>query len=212
MHEVFFHDWSSLLRVALMAAMTYLLAIVALRVFGAQALAKMSGYDLIVTVALGSLVAAVPLTQGITVLDGVAALTTFLGLQELTRWLQTRSIRIHHLVRERPRLVLWDGRFIDGRLEGSNVTEDEVRAAIRRTGLLSLTQVQAVILENDGEWSVIPRSDTPDISALHGLEIPGKPDAGRDDMDDSWPEDGGGREEPDTTPAGAMSSAQRAPV
>ena len=87
----------------------------ALRVAGQQALAKMSGFDLIVSVALGSLVATIPVTIGITVADGVAAIGTYLVLQELTRWLQTRSIRVHHTVRQRPNLVAWDGRLLDDR-------------------------------------------------------------------------------------------------
>jgi uncharacterized membrane protein YcaP (DUF421 family) len=78
-----------------------------------RALAKMSGYDPIVTVALGSLVASVPLTRAVSAADGVAAIVTFLVLQELTRRLQARSVRVHHLVRERPHLVVWDGEFLE---------------------------------------------------------------------------------------------------
>lgn len=44
----------------------------------------MSGYDLIVTVTLGSLVAAIPITSGLVFVDGLAALVTFFALQELT--------------------------------------------------------------------------------------------------------------------------------
>jgi uncharacterized membrane protein YcaP (DUF421 family) len=51
---------------------------------GQRALAKMSGYDLIVTVTLGSLVAAIPITSGLVFVDGLAALVTFFALQELT--------------------------------------------------------------------------------------------------------------------------------
>ncbi|MFL5575555.1 MAG: DUF421 domain-containing protein [Gemmatimonadaceae bacterium] len=154
------------------AAAIYVLIVVALRIAGERALAKMSGYDLIVTVALGSLVASIPLTSAISVADGAAAIVTFLVLQEVTRWLQARSRHVHHVVRERPHLVVWDGEFLEDRLKKISMTEDEVRAAVRRTGLLSMTQVQAVVLENDGEWSVLPRSDAKDLSALDGLRIP----------------------------------------
>lgn len=56
------HSWYSLLRVALSAAAVYALVIAALRITGAKALAKMSGYDLIVAVSLGSVVATIPLS------------------------------------------------------------------------------------------------------------------------------------------------------
>ena len=84
---MFFRSWEAVLRVALSAATIYILVVLVLRIIGARALAKMSGYDLIVTIALGSLVAAVPLSTDITVIDGVTAILTFLVLQEITRFL-----------------------------------------------------------------------------------------------------------------------------
>jgi uncharacterized membrane protein YcaP (DUF421 family) len=141
-------------------------------VVGQKALAKMSGYDMIVTVALGSLVATIPLTTSVSLLDAIAAAATLLGLQQLTRYLQSRYRRIHTLVRERPHLLLWNGRLLEDRMLKSDISADEVRAAVRRAGLLSLVQVRAAILENDGEWSIIPQSDAPDDSALAGLAIP----------------------------------------
>lgn len=174
-----FHGWSSLLRISASAAAVYVLMVAALRLFGSKALAKMSGYDLIISVAIGSLVAAIPITTGLALADGVAAAITLLLLQEVTRRWQARSLRVHHLVRERPHVVVWDGRLLEDRLAEISTSADEVRAAVRRAGLVSLSQVQAVVLENDGEWSVIPRGEAADLSALDGLDVPGHPQKAR---------------------------------
>lgn len=170
---MFFHSWESLLRVVVSAAAIYVIVVGALRLIGARALAKMSAYDLVVSIALGSLVAAIPLSTTLTLSDGVAAILTFLGLQELTRFLQARYRAAHHLVRERPHLVVWDGEFIEDRLKQIDSSRDEVRAAIRQAGFLSVQQIQAVVLENDGAWSVVQREQSPNLSALEGLDIPG---------------------------------------
>jgi len=179
--RTFFDGWEQLLRSAVSAAAIYLAIVAAIRVAGQKALAKMSGYDLIVTVALGSIVAALPLTTSVSIADAIAAAVTFLGLQQVTRYLQARNRRIHKLVRERPHLLLWDGRMLEDRMLQSDISADEVRAAIRRSGFSSLKQVRAAILENDGEWSVIPQSETPDLSAMEGLLIPdsGEPPASK---------------------------------
>jgi uncharacterized membrane protein YcaP (DUF421 family) len=168
----FFDGWAHLLRSALTAAGIYIVIVAAIRIFGEKALAKMSGYDMIVTVALGSLVAALPLTRSVSLTDAIAAAVTFLVLQQITRYLQARFRRVHTLVRERPRLLLWNGRLLEDRMLESDISADEVRAAVRRSGFLSLKQVRAAILENDGEWSIIPQSKTPDMSAMEGLLIP----------------------------------------
>ena len=53
-----------------------------------------------------------------------------------------------------------------------NVTEEEICAAVRKANFGALTALQAVVLENDGEWSVVPRSSAQDRSAFAGLELP----------------------------------------
>jgi uncharacterized membrane protein YcaP (DUF421 family) len=167
-----FDGWAHVMRSVVTAAAIYLAIVALLRIIGEKALAKMSGYDMVVTVALGSMIAALPLTTDVSLLDAIAAAITFLGLQQLTRYLQARHRRIHTLVRERPRLLLWNGELLEDRMLESDISADEVRAAIRRSGISSLSQVRAAILENDGEWSIIPQSDAPDLSAFEGLRIP----------------------------------------
>ena len=50
---MFFSSWSSLGHIVLLAAIVYLALVAALRVVGSRALAKMSAYDLVITIALG---------------------------------------------------------------------------------------------------------------------------------------------------------------
>jgi uncharacterized membrane protein YcaP (DUF421 family) len=176
---MFFHSWSGIGRVVVVATIFFVLIVVVLRLVGQQTLAKMSGYDVVVTVTLGSIVAAVALTHDITVSEALAAFLTLVALQEGTRWLQSRWLPFHHVVRESPRVVLWDGQLLEDRLRDTSVSADEVRAAVRKQGLSSLSEVRIVVLENDGEWSVVPKSaDTSDESAFLGLPIPGR--GGRD--------------------------------
>jgi uncharacterized membrane protein YcaP (DUF421 family) len=184
MAELFFHGWMPMLRAALSAAVVYAGVVVALRLAGERALAQMSGYDLIVTVAIGSLAATIPVTTDVSVSEGGAAIVTLLVLQEVTRRLQARSDLVHHFVRERPHLVLWDGEMLEDRLFAISVTADEVRAAVRGAGHHDLREVLCVVLENDGSWSVIPRGGTPRLGALEGLDIPARLPSGR--PGDAW--------------------------
>ena len=192
---MFFHDWNSILRVAVIAAATYILVIGVLRVIGEEALAKMSAYDLLVTVALGSILASVPFASAITVADSLTAIITYLGLQQVMRWAIKRSKRAERAIRDTPKFMLWDGQFIEKNMMESSILQGEVRAAIRRAGLGSISDVLAVILENDGDWSVIPYDDDSDLSALEGLEQP-------------WPIHGrhGGKDESSKRPLPALSS------
>lgn len=173
---MFFSSWAAIGRVALVTATVFVAVVAMLRVVGQQALAKMSGFDVVFTVTLGSVVATVAVTRSITVSEALTALLVMLGLQEVMRYFQSRNLRMHHLVRQPPRVLLWDGALLEDRLRETSVSADEIRAAVRKAGLRSLQEARAVVLENDGEWSVIPKGEgESDESALFGLPIPGRP-------------------------------------
>lgn len=172
---MFFDEWSSVGQVVIVAVLTYALLITALRLAGAQALAKMSAYDLVITIALGSIVATVPLSDSATLADGVAVIVTYLTLQALMRKSLNRWPPFRDIAKNSPRLVLWEGRLLDREMYLVNVSDEEVRAAIRKAGRGSLEEIQAVVLENDGQWSVIGRSDGQALSAFRNLDLPGRP-------------------------------------
>jgi uncharacterized membrane protein YcaP (DUF421 family) len=181
---MFFHSWASLGRVVLASAIVFAIVVAMLRFAGQRALAKMSGFDIVFTVTLGSVVATGAISRDVPVVNAIAALATFLLLQEVIRFFQSRSLGIHHAVREQPDVLLWDGNLLEDRLRETNISADEVRAAVRKAGLRSLSEARAVVLENDGDWSVIAKRDGPsDESAFYGLPIPGRPEASRGDDD-----------------------------
>jgi uncharacterized membrane protein YcaP (DUF421 family) len=168
-----FHSWSSTFEVAVRTAVAYVAVVAALRVTGEQVLAKMTAYDLIVSITLGSVLAQIPFSSDVAIIDGIVILITFIALQEVIRWLQARSPRIRSFVIEEPRLVVWNGRLLEDRIERWRLTVPEVRAAIRRAGLAGVSEVKAAVLENDGEWSIVRRRDCgTDYSAFEALDIP----------------------------------------
>jgi uncharacterized membrane protein YcaP (DUF421 family) len=178
---MFFHTWSDIGRVVASSAAAFLLIVALLRIVGPQALAKMSGFDVVFTVTMGSVIATVVVSRDVTLADGVAALVTMLLLQELIRRIQSRYLPVHHLVRQAPYVLLWDGMLLEDRLRGSGVSADEIRAAVRKAGLRSLSDARVVVLENDGDWSVIAKTEQKsDESALFGLPIPGRPEQSPD--------------------------------
>jgi len=175
--SMFFHSWGDIGRVIAATSIVFTFIIAIMRVVGPQALAKMSPFDMVFTVTLGSMMGAVALTKSITISEAATAIVTLLALQEAVRWIQARSLKAHHTVRQTPRVLLWDGQLLEDRLEGNNISADEVRSAVRKAGLMSLKDAQLVVLENDGEWSVVKKEHaSDDVSAIYGLPIPGIPD------------------------------------
>ncbi len=80
---VFFAGWAGLLRVLVVGSVAYVALVVILRSSGKRTLAKLSAFDLVVTVALGSTLATVLLSKSVALAEGVLAMMLLAALQAL---------------------------------------------------------------------------------------------------------------------------------
>ena len=140
---------------ALRTALGYAAVVAILRVQGNRTLSQLRAFDLVMTVALGSLLGAMAVGAGVTVLAGATAVATIVGLQTLVAWLSARSDVVHRLVTTRPRLLAYDGRTLADELRAARLREEDVWMAARRQGVGSRRDVKAVVLEANGDFTVL---------------------------------------------------------
>ncbi|MBW3635645.1 MAG: DUF421 domain-containing protein [Armatimonadetes bacterium] len=164
--QVFFAGWPGIARTALVAVLAYAALVLILRISGKRTLSKMNAFDLVVTVALGSILATILLSKDVALAEGVTAMIVLIGLQFVVAWLSVRYKAVSRLVKSEPALLLHRGEFCHEALRRERVTENEVRAAVRSQGIASLEAVEAVVLETDGGFNVVPASSSGGDSAL----------------------------------------------
>lgn len=163
---MFFDSAHDLVRVLVIGPMAYLSLIVILRVSGKRTLAKMNAFDFAVTVALGSTLATILLSKDVALLEGVLAFVVLAALQYGIAWTVLRSDRIEAAVKSGPRALLTDGVINQGAMREERVTEEEVKSAIRKSGIGDLALVAAVFLETDGTFTVIAKEKAGGRSAF----------------------------------------------
>jgi len=170
--ELLFDNWHALIRTLLVGMLAYTGVIVLLRLSGRRTLSKMNAFDLIVTVALGSTLATVLLNRNVTLAQGMLAFATLIGLQFIITWSSVRARWVRQLVTGEPALLFYRGAFLSQALRSARVTEDEVRASIRSAGVLSVDDIEAVVLETDGSFSVVRRDGGAAPTSLAGIAEP----------------------------------------
>ncbi len=156
--SIIFDGWASPVRVVVLGTIAYAALVILLRMSGKRTLAKMNAFDLVVTVALGSTFATVLLSKDLPLAVGVLAMALLIALQYVVAWSSVRYGIVRRLVRSEPRLLVRRGQMLGEAMISERVTSDEVLAAIRSGGLAGVHQADAVILETDGSFSVIPAS------------------------------------------------------
>ncbi|NYS62025.1 DUF421 domain-containing protein [Vreelandella salicampi] len=150
-----FSGWDSLFRTLVVGVLAYVALVVFLRMSGKRTLSKMNAFDLVVTVALGSTLATILLAKDVALAEGLLAFALLIGLQFAVTWSSVRVRWVRRLATGEPQMLLYCGKFLSAPLVKARVTEDEIRAAVRSTGIDSLEKVRAVVLETDGSFSVV---------------------------------------------------------
>ncbi len=153
--SMFFNDWHDIVRVLVVGTLGYVGLIVMLRVSRKRTLAQMNVFDFVYVVVMGELLATTILDDHVPLAMGLSALALLIALQALISWLTTKSTGVEHVINGPPTLLFHRGRFVKDALQAQRVTESEVLAAVREEGVADLDDVEAVVLETDGEFSVL---------------------------------------------------------
>ena len=167
---MFFDSWADLFRTFIISVAAYASLIILLRTSGKRSIAKLNIFDWVVTVALGSTLATVILSKDVALAEGVVAFASLIGLQYVLAWSTLRSKTIRHLVKSDPRLLFYRGRFLNEAMRDERIVEAEVRAVVREQGIASLEEVEAVVLETNGGFSVVPSTEANGQSAFSGMD------------------------------------------
>lgn len=156
-------SWDEVGQVIVLTVALYLSVLVCVRVAGRRTVSQMSAFDFVVTVAIGSLVAATVLDPGTGYGPGLAAVVTLLLAQQGVAVLRQRNQTARKLIDFAPEHVYENGELaLRGNPMAAQITEAELRSKLRQRGIFSFDGVRVVILEPNGEISVWRTEDDPD--------------------------------------------------
>lgn len=169
LQRIFFDNGSGVIRTLIIGVLAYAALVLLLRISGKRTLSKMNAFDLVVTVALGSTLATILLSKNVALIEGILAFALLIGLQYLVAWASVYSSSIRRIVKSEPALLFHRGEFLREAMRRERVTEGEVRAAIRAEGIAALSEIEAVVLETDGSFSVVQKPARGEASSLSNV-------------------------------------------
>ena len=139
-----------------LTSVAVLWVVLLVRVTGLRSLSKMTGFDFVTTIAVGSLVA----TAGVSTswsafsqaLAGIGALVALHWI--LAKW-RVHSKFAQRMLGNEPVLLMEHGRFIEEALTAERIARADIYAKMRESGVREPDQVRAVVLERTGDISII---------------------------------------------------------
>lgn len=152
-------NWTTIITIILATILIYAALIIISRITGLRSFSKMSGFDFVVTIAIGSMFANTIVTRNPPLLIAIAAFVTLFALQMITARFRYKPTNIGRYIDNRPVLLMDGPNIIEKNLNKSSVSHDELYAKLRDRGVTQLGQIKAAVLETTGEVSVLMHND-----------------------------------------------------
>src|SRR4051794_15011845 len=125
----FFESWYNIGRTLTLSIVGFAALIVLLRGSGKRTLSKLNVFDFVFVVAVGSVFASTIISKDVTLVEGILALVTLVGIQLILAELAAHSRTAERIINGEPTLLLSHGKFLVGALKKERITEEEVRGA-----------------------------------------------------------------------------------
>ena len=144
--------------------------ILLVRVVGLRAFSKMTAFDFVTTIATGSLIAQAGTRSGWgEYLQTLSAIAGVFFIKWLLAKARLSSKGIRTLIKNKPVLLMEDGKFLDAAMAATRVSRSSILEKLRAANVGSPSEVKAVVLETTGNISVIEKAGFDD-KLLEGVE------------------------------------------
>ena len=167
---MFFNDWNTLGETVILATLAYIGVVFFLRISGKRTLSQMDAFDLVVTVAVGSILATVILDEKVVLVQGLTAVLALIIMQVIVAWLAIKSDSMQKVIKASPTLLYYKGTYCEETMKHNRIFKEEILHAARSSNISTLDEVDVAILEPDGSISIIKKADKSGQSTLSGVK------------------------------------------
>lgn len=147
-------NFQSLITITLSALVIYFTVITFTRIFGKRSFSKMSSFDFIMTIAVGSVIATTILSTNVSLVQGIVGLFMLFLFQMMIALLR-RYKPFRKAIDNTPLLLMDGSHILKDNLRKARVTEGDLRSKLREANVLDLSEVRAVVFETTGDIMVL---------------------------------------------------------
>ncbi|MBD59600.1 MAG: DUF421 domain-containing protein [Citromicrobium sp.] len=176
---MFFDDttYDLIARGVILTAIGIFYVILLTRVVGLRSFSKMTNFDFVITLAMGTVLAGMGRASD---WQAFAQAAVVMFVLFAVQWLIARARKdsdaVEETIHNDPVLLMVDGRMCEKALEETRVARSDVIAKLREANALNFGQVRAVVLETTGDISVLhgEHLDPAILEGVRNLREPGE--------------------------------------
>lgn len=149
------HDY---IVIGLKSCTIYLFVILAIRLFGKKELSQLSIIDLVFILLISNSVQNAMVGNDTTLSGGMFAALSLFVCNWVFRTAMRKSKKFNKIIQGDPIILVHDGKVIQRGLALAKMTVDELEMSVREHGVNSIAESNLVVLEVDGNLSVLSNS------------------------------------------------------
>lgn len=139
----------------------YVFFLLVFRLMGKRQVGQLTPFDLVLLLIISNVVQNAAIGNDNSLGGGLIGAVAILLLNVLFVEATYRSRRLRHLLEPYPTILIHDGRVLEAHLHRERITRDDLKAALRRSGVVEPSEVRFAVLEANGGISVIPYPGRP---------------------------------------------------
>lgn len=138
---------------------SYIILLVLGRIIGRKLISKITFYDFIVGVTIGSIGARIALgAHESPVLAATSAIVITI-LVVITDYLDIKSINFRKIVDGEPIILISNGKLLDHNFKSARITVNKLMMLLREKDIFNIEDIEIAAIESDGELTILPKLD-----------------------------------------------------
>ncbi len=150
---------NSYLDIIFRSAAVYLFMVIALRLFGKKELSQLNTADVILILLISNSVQNAMVGTNSSLLGGFAAASVLFIINYILKKLMYKYKKFSDFMLEKPEILIHNGTLDFKNLGKLNITNNELKEAMREHGVEKFADVKLAMLEIDGNISIISGQD-----------------------------------------------------
>ncbi len=136
----------------------YAIVVASVRIMGKRQIGEMQPSELVVAIMISDL-ASVPMQSvDIPIIAGIVPVLTLVVAEILMSFLSLKSKTARRIITGEPSIVIYNGHINEGELKRQRFNLNDLLEQLRINGYSDISDVEAAVLETNGQLSIIPKS------------------------------------------------------
>lgn len=141
-------------------AILYTLVVIVMRLMGKRQIGELQPYEFVITIMISDLAALPMQDTRLPLLLGVIPIVTLLLMKNILSQVQLKSQFARRIIDGEPSILIYNNKINYTALKKQQINIDEIMEELRLAGYFDLDEIQYAILENNGQMSILPVSQS----------------------------------------------------